>query len=147
MYVAGNCNIEYTSTVLCLLLGMVPTFQCHLQGKGSTFTSQYFETLSVGQALGSELVNYHSAVKYSTDWASPGSVWHTVTLKFLQNGLKRHMAFTISKILGNSTHGPWGKDSINELQGKRNTEVHKEWCDVLSWFLIIEIIRGIFNGQ
>ena len=53
---------------------MVPAFQRHLQGKGSTFISQYFETLSVGQALGIELVNYHYAVKYSTDLASPGSV-------------------------------------------------------------------------
>lgn len=54
-----------------------------------------------------------------------------MTLKFLQNGLKRHMAFKISRILGNSTHGPCGKDSINELQGKRNTEVHKEYSDVM----------------
>ena len=65
MYVAGNCNIEYTSVMSAT--GVVPTFQHHLQGKGSTFISQYFKTLSVGQALGIELVNYHSAVKYSTD--------------------------------------------------------------------------------
>ena len=63
---------------------MVPTFERHFQGKGSTFISQYFETLSVGHAVGIELVNYHSAVKYCTDWASPDSGSHTVALKFLQ---------------------------------------------------------------
>ena len=128
---------------------MVPTFGCHLQGKGSTFISQYFKTLSVGQAMGIKLVNYHSAVKYSTDWASPDSVWHTVALKFLQNALKRHMAYKISRILGSSTRGPWVKGFHKWTAGKKEywSAQGVMWCFFCSYYLFIIIERDIFNCQ
>ena len=43
------------------------------QGKGSTFISQLFKTLSIGPAPGIEPATSRSAVKRSTDWANPAS--------------------------------------------------------------------------
>ena len=45
-----------------------------LQGKGSIYTSQYFETLSIGPAPGIKPPTSRSAIKRSNDCANPAAV-------------------------------------------------------------------------
>ena len=46
-----------------------------LQGKGRTYISQFFNTLSIGLVPGIKPVTALSAVKLSANWASPAMVW------------------------------------------------------------------------
>lgn len=46
-----------------------------LQGKGRTYISQSFTTLSIGLVPGIKPVTSLSAVKLSVNWASPAVVW------------------------------------------------------------------------
>ena len=64
-----------------------------LQGKGSTFISQLFKTLSSGPAPGIKPATSRSAVKSSTDWAtkhSTASYQHTL----IQEGLETLLQLT-----------------------------------------------------
>ena len=46
-----------------------------LQGKGRTYISQFFNTLSIGLVPGIKPVTALSAVKFSANWASLAMVW------------------------------------------------------------------------
>ena len=46
-----------------------------LQGKGRTYISQFFNTLSIGLVPGIKPVTSLSAVKLSANWATPAMVW------------------------------------------------------------------------
>ena len=74
MYLARKCLFGHY--ILRLLMETGPPFyvdirarrrSSRLQGKGSTFISQLFKTLSIGAAPGIEPATSRSAVKRSTD--------------------------------------------------------------------------------